>query len=186
MRGIPPMHVFCPADEADLVLGLPQVLSSSAPVYIRHNALKPVIDHTDFEYGRAEWVTEGRDVTILVYGMLLAQAWEARNLLEAEGVSVRLLNMRMLKPIDEDAILRAAAETSLLVTVEDHFLTGGLFSIVSEILVRHRGMADVLPLALVDRWFKPALLPDVLKYEGFTGSQIADSIRESLLITANA
>jgi transketolase len=47
-------------------------------------------------------------------------------------------------------------------------------------------MADVLPLALVDRWFKPALLPDVLKYEGFTGSQIADSIRESLLITANA
>lgn len=184
MRGIPPMHVFCPADEADLVLGLPQVLSSPAPVYIRHNGLKPVIDHAPFEYGRAEQVTNGHNVTILVYGMLFAQALEARQLLETEGISVRLLNMRMLKPIDEAAILRAAAETNLLVTVEDHFLTGGLFSIVSETLVQHQVIADVLPLALDNHWFKPALLPDVLEYEGFTGPHIADRIRERLLVTA--
>lgn len=184
MRGIPPMHVFCPADETDLVLGLPQILASPAPVYIRHNGLKPVIEHADFEYGRAELVAGGHDVTILVYGMLLAQAWEARRVLEAEGISVRLLNMRMLKPIDETAILSAATETNLLVTVEDHFLTGGLFSIVSETLVRHQTRAEVLPLALADRWFKPALLPDVLEYEGFTGPQIAGHIRERLLVTA--
>jgi transketolase len=187
MRGIPPMQVFCPADEADLVIGLPQVLASPNPIYIRHNALKPAIEHDPvFSIGQAELVAQGHEVTILVYGMLLAQAWEARNILEAEGISVRLVNLRMLKPIDEAAILQAAAETNLLVTIEDHFLTGGLFSIVSETLVRHQVMADVLPLALVDRWFKPALLPDVLKFEGFTGPQIADRIRERLYITAAA
>lgn len=187
MRGIPNFHVFCPADEQDLVIGLPHILSSANPTYIRHNALKPVIDHdTAFEIGRAEMVTYGTDVTILVYGMLLAQALEARDILEREGVSVRLLNIRMPKPVDTDAILRAATETSLLVTLEDHFLTGGLFSIVSETLVRHQVMADVLPLALEERWFKPALLPDVLAYEGFTGPQIAYRIQERLPMAAAA
>lgn len=187
MRGIPNFHVFCPADEQDLIIGLPHILNSANPTYIRHNALKPVIDHdTDFQIGRAELVSYGTDVTILVYGMLLAQALEARDILQSEGVSVRVMNMRMPKPVDEEAILRAAAETSLLVTLEDHFLTGGLFSIVSETLVRHRVMADVLPLALDERWFKPALLKDVLVYEGFTGPQIAYRIRERLPLAAAA
>ena len=121
-----------------------------------------------------------QDVTILVYGFLLREAWEAKARLEAEGLSVRLVNVRMPKPIDVEAVLSAARETSLLVTVEDHFLTGGLFSIVSETLVRHGQTADVLPIALEERWFKPALLPDVLRYEGFTGEQIAARILERL------
>jgi transketolase len=173
MRGIPPMHIFCPADEQDMVIGLRTMLESPAPVYIRHNPLPPVIEHNPlFELGQAEWVLDGRQVTILVYGMLFAQAYEAAQLLEAGGISVRLLNLRTLKPIDEAAILQAARETKLLVTVEDHFLAGGLFSIVSELLVRKRQLAHVLPIALEDRWFKPALLPDVLAYETFTGPQI--------------
>lgn len=187
MRGIPPMHVFCPADEQDMLIGLPHILKSPNPTYIRHNALKPVVEHDpDFQIGRAEMIADGRDVTILVYGMLFAQAFEARRLLVEEGLSVRLLNMRMPKPVDEDVILRAARETSLLVTVEDHFLTGGLFSIVSETLVRHGQMANVLPIALENRWFKPALLKDVLEYEGFTGPQIAATILERLAVPADA
>ncbi len=187
MRGIPHMHVFCPADEQDMMLGLPHILTSPNPTYIRFNALKAAIDHdSTFEIGRAELVNDGQDVTILVYGMLLTQVLEARAMLEAEGYSVRVLNMRMPKPVDEEAILRAARETELLVTVEDHFLTGGLFSIVSETLVRHGQMANVLPLALDERWFKPALLPAVLEYEGFTGPQIAATILERLPVTAGA
>lgn len=187
MRGIPHMQVFCPADEQDMLIGLRQILTSPNPTYIRLNTLKPVVDHDrDFQIGRAEMVADGSDVTILVYGMLFAQAVEARQILEDEGISVRLLNMRMPKPVDEEAILRAARETDLLVTVEDHFLTGGLFSIVSETLVRHGESANVLPLALDERWFKPALLPRVIEYEGFTGPQIAAAIKERLLITAGA
>lgn len=187
MRGIPHMHVFCPADEQDMLIGLRTILTSPNPVYIRHNALKPVYDHDrNFEIGRAELVADGQDVTILVYGMLFAQALEARRLLEEDGLSVRLLNMRMPKPVDEEAILRAARETDLLVTLEDHFLTGGLFSIVSETLVRHGETANVLPLALDERWYKPGLLPAVLEYEGFTGPQIAAAIKERLLVRAGS
>jgi len=185
MRGIPGFHVFCPADEEDLVLGLPAILNSPHPTYIRHNALQPVtgLTHAPFALGRAEQLSSGHDVAILVYGMLLREAWDARARLEAEGVSVRLINVRMPKPLDVEAVLDAARETSLLVTLEDHFLTGGLFSIVSETLVRHGQPAEVLPLALDERWFKPALLPDVLRYEGFTGEQIAARILERLPVS---
>ncbi len=179
MRGIPHMHVFCPADEQDMLLGLPHIINSPHPTYIRFNALKPVIDHdSEFEIGRAEQASDGTDVAILVYGMLFAQAWEAKALLEAEGLSVRLINVRMPKPIDEEAILRAARETNLLVTLEDHFLTGGLYSIVAETLLRHGETAEVLPFALEERWFRPALLNEVLRFEGFTGEQIAARILE--------
>jgi len=185
MRGIPHMHVFCPADEQDMLLGLPYIINSPHPTYIRYNGLKPVIDHqSDFAIGRAEQVSAGTDVAILVYGMLFAQAWQAKALLEAEGVSVRLINVRMPKPIDEAAVLSAARETQLLVTLEDHFLTGGLYSIVAETLLRHGATADVLPFALDERWFHPALLPDVLRHEGFTADQIAARILERLPVHA--
>lgn len=191
MRGIPHMHVFCPADEQDMLLGLTHILNSPHPTYVRYNGLKPVVDHSpDFEIGRAEvWRTAGsvsprNDIAILVYGMLFAQAWEAKALLEAEGFSVRLINVRMPKPIDEEVILQAARESDLLVTIEDHFLTGGLFSIVAETLLRHGETADVLPFALEERWFRPALLGDVLRYEGFTGEQIAARVLERLAIHA--
>jgi len=179
MRGIPHMHVFCPADEQDMLLALLHILNSPNPTYIRFNGLKPVIDHDpDFEIGRAEQVSDGSDIAILVYGMLFAQAWEAKAILEAEGLSVRLINVRMPKPIDEEAVLRAARETNLLVTLEDHFLTGGLYTIVAETLLKHGETAEVLPFALDERWFRPALLNDVLRYEGFTGEQIAARILE--------
>lgn len=179
MRGIPHMHVFCPADERDMLIGLPHIINSPHPTYIRYNPLKPVINHDEqFEIGRAEQLSDGTDVAILVYGMLFAQAWEAKSILEAEGLSVRLINVRMPKPVDEGAILRAARETNLLVTLEDHFLTGGLYSIVAETLLRHGETAEVLPFALEERWFRPALLNDVLRFEGFTGDQIAARILE--------
>jgi transketolase len=181
MRGIPGMQIFCPADEAELVLGLPSFLASLNPVYIRHNALPAVISHNPhFEIGQAEQVKEGHDVTILVYGMLFREALVASDLLEAQGISVRLLNLRTVWPVDETAVLAATQQTKLLVTIEDHFLTGGLFSIVSELLVRRGVRANVLPIALENRWFQPALLDDVLAHEGFTGPQLAEKIQEYL------
>ena len=181
MRSIPGMQVFCPADEADLSIGLHQILDSPAPAYIRHNALPPVVEHDpSFEIGRAEIVCDGADATILVYGMLFGQAWQAVQHLQAAGRTVRLVNLRTVKPIDEETVIAAALETSLLVTLEDHFLTGGLYSIVSETLLRYRLAVPVLPIALPDRWFKPALLPAVLAQESFTGPLIAEAIQTCL------
>lgn len=177
MRGIPHMQVFCPADEQELVEGLPHIVASGAPAYIRYNASRPAVEHRGkFEIGRAEVIHGGSDVTILTYGFLLGEALKAWKILEGKGVSVRLINLRTLKPIDEETVLTAAKETSLLVTVEDHFLTGGLTSILGELFLKHSISTSVHPIALRERWFKPALLKDVLEYEGFTGEQIAQSI----------
>jgi transketolase len=84
--------------------------------------------------------------------------------------------MRSLKPVDEEAILKASAQSKLVVTLEDHFITGGLYTIVAEVLLKNRTTANVLPIALNEKWFRPSLLPSVLEYEGFTGKQIAERI----------
>jgi transketolase len=177
MRGIPGMQVFCPADEQDLVLSLPKIWSSAHPSYVRINTRKSDYQHnTDFEIGKAEVVSSGTDVTLLVYGMLFDETLKAKVILEKEGLSVGLVNMRTLKPIDEKVILDVARKSELLVTIEDHFLIGGLYSILAETFLRNRVTAQVLPLSLTERWFKPALLQEVLNHEGFTGEKIAGKV----------
>ncbi|MDP9080397.1 MAG: transketolase [Bacteroidota bacterium] len=176
MRGIPNMTIFAPADEDDLVKMLPQIWNYPAPSYVRINTRKTVHTHTPFELGKAEIISTGDDVTILTYGLLFEQALIATEILKNEGLSVGLVNMRSLKPVDERAILEATRNSSLTVTLEDHFLTGGLYSIVAEVLLKHGLTANVLPFALNEKWFKPTLLPNVLQHEGFTGKQIAEKI----------
>ena len=175
------MNVFCPADEEDMLICLPEILKSPMPFYIRYNNPKPVYKHDrNFEIGKAEIISDGKDVTLLVYGILFKQAIEAKKILEKAGYSVGLINIRTPKPIDEEAIISASKNSKLLVTIEDHFLTGGLFSIIAEIFLKNKITCDVLPIALMNKWFKPALLPDVLEFEGFTGKQIAKKIKEKL------
>jgi transketolase len=181
MRGIPGMQVFAPADEHELVEMMPAVVAGRAPAYLRYNASTAAVAHTTpFEIGRAETFGDGRDVTLLSYGFLLREAEKARALLSSQGLGVRLLNMRTLKPVDRDAIVRAARETRLLVTIEDHFQTGGLYTIVAETLLEHAISCPTLAIAFAERWFKPGKLDDVLEHEGLTGSQIADKVRARL------
>jgi transketolase len=176
MRGIPNMTVFAPADEDDLVKMLPKIWAHPTPSYVRINTRKTEHQHTPFELGKAEVISKGEDVTILTYGLLFEQALIAVEILKNEGLSVGLINMRSLKPVDEKAIIEASQSSALVVTLEDHFLTGGLYSIVAEVLLKNQLTAKVLPFALNEKWFKPALLPGVLEYEGFTGKQIAEKI----------
>jgi len=176
MRGIPNMTVFAPADEQDLVEMLPQIWACPNPSYVRINTRKTDHEHTPYQWGKAEVISKGEDITILTYGLLFEQALIAVEILKNEGLSVGLINMRNLKPVDEHAILEATQTSGLTITLEDHFLTGGLYSIVAEVLLKNQVTAKVLPLALNEKWFKPALLPKVLEYEGFTGKQIAEKI----------
>ena len=177
MRGIPGMEVYCPADEQDLVGMLPSIWSSPAPAYVRINHKTGTYTHAAYRPGKAEIVAEGRDLTLLVYGFLFENALRARQLLEQEGLSVGLINMRSLKPVDEEAILGAAAGSAQLVTIEDHLQMGGLYSIVAEVLLRRRMTAKVTSLSLEERWFRPGLLGQVLETEGFTPEKIVARIK---------
>ena len=175
MRGIPNMTVFAPADEDDMVKMLPDIWASPKPAYTRVNTRQTAYVHEPFEMGKAEVISTGMDITILTYGLLFEQALIAVEILKEEGLSVGLVNMRSLKPVDEQAILNAT-NSKLVVTLEDHFLTGGLYTIVAEVLLKHQKTANVLPFALKEKWFKPALLPAVIQHEGFSGKQIAEAI----------
>jgi transketolase len=186
MRGIPNVNVFCPADDDDMLKGLPKVFADASPFYIRYNNTKPLVEHKKFEIGKAEIFSNGTDVAILVYGFLFGQAFKAKEILEAQGFSVRLINIRTPKPIDKEAVLKSAGECKLVVTLEDHFVTGGLFSIVAEVLLENKKTANVLPIALMNKWFKPALLNDVLEYEGFTAEKIALAISSQLSAISNS
>ena len=177
MRGIPPMQVFAPADEEDLVIMLPEIINSSNPSYVRYTNLKAAIKHNkDFKIGKAEIISEGEDITILTYGTLFKEALAAAEILGTKDKSAGIVNLRSLKPIDHEVVENVCTKSNLIVTLEDHFITGGLYSILSEILVAKRISARILPIALNNKWFKPALLPDILKYEDFTGEAIADKI----------
>lgn len=180
MRGIPNLNVFCPADHEELVQGLPAIVADPHAWYVRYNTRPAAFAHGPFAIGRAEVLGEGRDVAILVYGTLVPEAWEAKALLEKKGVGVRFVNLRTVKPLDEAAVLAALKETALTVTVEDHFLTGGLFSIIAELALRNGIAPRVMPIALDNHWFRPGRFQEVLQYEGFTGPQIAEKIYSKL------
>ncbi|MBC8133775.1 MAG: transketolase [Deltaproteobacteria bacterium] len=185
MRAIPGMSIVCPADEGELCAALPSVLAAPGPVYVRHNA-RPGGDivHQPFVLGRAERLTQGQgegdDIQVLALGFLVPEALEAAGLLASDGLSVGVTNMRSLVPIDEEAIVAAARAARLLVTVEDHFLVGGLYQTVSEILVR-RGLAGVRvhPIGFDGRFFAPGLLADVMQHEGMTAAGLAGRIESA-------
>jgi transketolase len=181
MRGIPNVNVYCPAGEEDMLIGLRKVMESESPFYIRYNNIKTGYSHSeDFEIGRAEIVSKGKDVTILVYGYLFGEALKAKEILEKQGYSAGLINLRTVKPVDEEAIIEAVKSSNLIVTLEDHFLTGGLYSILGEIALKNGLSVNVLPFALENKWFVPALMKDVLEHEGFTAEKIANKITAKL------
>ena len=171
------MNIFCPADEEDLLAGIKEVFLSPNPFYVRYNNMKPSVSHKKgFKIGKAEVISEGNDATILTYGILLGQAEEAASILRGQGLSVGVVNLRTLKPIDRDLIIKVCNRSSIVVALEDHFRTGGLFSILGEIILEEELNCKVRSISLENRWFKPALLNNVLVYEKFTGEAIAAEI----------
>ena len=181
MRGIPGMQVVCPAVGEVLLEAMPVVVGSGAPCYVRYYAGPRRRPSTSaFVMGQAETLRQGKHVAILTYGFLVAQALEAAELLGREGITTRVVNLRTLSPVDQDALVQAVRETELTVTLEDHFRVGGLYSILAETLLDRRLTGNVLSIALDGRWFRPGLLDDVLRHEGFTAPQIAERVREAL------
>jgi transketolase len=182
MRAIPGMQVFCPADLAELVEALPEIVASRAPAYVRYTSAVPAVDHVaPFVIGKAEVLAHEEGVSILTYGPLLREADQARQVLAARGVPVALVNLRTLEPVDEEAILDAVRGAELVVTLEDHFRRGGLHTIVAETCLKHRLAPRVLGLDLGSSFFAPALHAEVLRHEGLSGARVAERILDHAL-----
>ena len=176
MRGIPSMEVFAPADEDDLVKMLPTIWASPHPAYVRINHKKGEYIHEPYEQGKAEIIKIGKDITLLVYGFLFENALQTQKRLEEKGYDVGLINMRSLQPIDQHAILEATSTSKQLVIIEDHFKTGGLYSIIAELLTDKRIAIPIKHFSLGNHWFKPGLLQQVIEFEGFLPAQMEEQI----------
>jgi len=152
-RAIPGMTVISPADATEMQLATRAMLEYDGPVYMRtgRSPAKQVFgnDHT-FEIGKGKIVRDGKDVTIVACGVEVARAIEAAELLAADGIAARVVNMATIKPIDSDLLTRCAKHTGCFVTAEDHNIHGGLGSAVAESLaathpcpIEYVGVKDV-------------------------------------------
>jgi transketolase len=138
MRAIANMTIVVPADPPETEQAVHTAVEHTGPMYLRFSRMGVPVVHSDdyrFEIGRASRLRDGNDVTLIACGTLVGRALEAAVLLERDGVQARVLNMATIKPIDSDAIVRAAAETGGIVTAEEHSVYGGLGSAVAEVVV---------------------------------------------------
>lgn len=138
MRAIPKMVCFEPTDATMLAKALPQIIDYPGAVYIRmfrKKAEKIYDDGLDFKLGKAVTLREGKDVTLVASGIMVARALKAADELAAEGISARVVNIHTWKPIDEDAIVESVKATGAIVTCENHSIYGGLGSAVAEVVV---------------------------------------------------
>lgn len=174
--------VMAPADEAATKALVRAAAAYDGPVFIRTGRPKaPVIYGADqkFEIGKSIQVAEGKDVTIIASGLLVAQAMLASDVLEAEGVQARVIDMHTVKPLDREAISRAAAETGAIVVAEEHLVDGGLGVRVAQVVAETNPCAMEF-VGIHDRYAESGQPDELLDKYGLVARDVAAAVRKVL------
>ncbi|HXS05245.1 MAG TPA: transketolase C-terminal domain-containing protein [Rhizomicrobium sp.] len=181
-RAIPGMTVISPADPAEMALATRAMLEYQGPVYMRSGrSPAPRLfgdDHT-FEIGKGQILRDGDDVTIVACGVEVARALQAADMLARESVSVRVVNMPTIKPLDAALLTRCSLETGAIVTAEDHNIHGGLGGAVAEALAQTRPC----PMEFVgvkDRFGASGEPEELAEHFGISAPFIADAARRAI------
>lgn len=176
MRTIPGMVILNPADAVEARAAVFAAAKYQGPVYLRFGRLAvPVFNDPDryqFEIGKAITLKEGSDVTIIATGLMVNEALLAAEQLAAEGISARVVNMHTIKPLDTEAVCKAAAETRGIVTAEEHSVIGGLYSAVCETVCANGLAAKVSAVAVMDTFGQSGPGAKLLEHYGLTAEQI--------------
>ena len=182
MRAIPGMVVLSPADATETKKMVFAAAEYDGPVYIRMGRLGvPVLfdDNYDFQIGIANTLRDGKDVTIAATGLMVAEALKAAEELEKEGISVRVINVGTIKPLDGETILKAAEETKFIVTAEEHSVIGGLGSAVSEFLSEVHP-TKVKKVGIYDKFGQSGTGEELLQKYELTAEKLISVIKENL------
>ena len=183
MRTIPGMTIINPSDDVEARAAVKAVYEMEGPVYMRFGRLAvPVInDNPDyhFELGKGVTLKDGSDVTIVATGLEVAASLEAAKMLEAEGISARVINIHTIKPIDEELLVKAAKETGRVVTVEEHSIIGGLGGAVCEVLAE-QAPVPVKRLGIRDEFGESGVAEELLHKHGLDGEGIFHAVKEWL------
>jgi len=182
MRSMPGMTVIAPSDNLETRLAVRAAAAFDGPVYLRlcRNEVPDLFGEGHiFEFGKANLVREGRDLTLIVTGILAGRTVRAAEALAREGIDCRVLQMSCLKPVDWEAIRKASEETGALVTVEEHNIIGGLGSAVAEVLGATRP-APLERVGIADRYAESGDYEQLLDKYGMSVAGIEKAARKAL------
>jgi transketolase len=184
LRSMANMTVIAPADGIETAEAVRASVDHPGPVYIRiGRGFEPLLyedrRHPGFEIGKAIELRPGNDITIICCGVPVLQAYDASRMLEQEdGLGVRVLNMHTIKPIDRDAIMRAALETRRIITVEEHNIVGGLGSAVAEVIVESGKGCAFRKVGIRDEYAMVGIPEDLYAYYNMDADGLAATVRE--------
>lgn len=182
MRTIPGMTVIIPADAEEARQAVIAAAEMQGPVYLRFGRLAvPMLFGADyhFEIGRSVRLAEGTDATVIATGLMVGEALQAAEQLRGEGLSVRVVNMATVKPLDRDAVIAAAVETGAIVTAEEHSVIGGLGSAVAETVCETRPV-PVERVGVNDTFGRSGPALDLLPLYGLDAAHIAAAVRTAV------
>ena len=175
MRTIPGMTIINPADDVEAKAAVEAAINIDGPVYLRFGRLAvPVFNEKDtykFEVGKGVQLKDGKDVTIVATGLMVNEALTAADTLEKEGISARVINIHTIKPLDKDIICKAANETGVIVTAEEHSVIGGLGSAVAEAVTEG---CPVVNIGVNDVFGHSGPAVDLLKEFGLSAENIVE------------
>jgi transketolase len=182
MRMLPNMTIVVPCDAVEAERATLEAAKIKGPVYLRlGRAGMPVItkEADYFKIGKANTLREGKDLTIFACGQMVYEAMLACDMLEKEGIKARLVNLHTPKPIDADAVMKAAYETGAIVTVEEHTIAGGFGSAIAEVVAQ----AHPVPIKMVgiqNRFGLSGEPAELFEYFGLTPKHIAAAAKDAL------
>ncbi len=183
MRTIPGMVVISPADDVEARAAVAAAAEYVGPVYLRFGRLAaPVInDNPDykFEIGKGIVLKEGKDVTLVATGLMVAYTLEAAQKLEEEGISAKVINIHTIKPLDTELIVKAAKETGKVVTIEEHSVIGGLGGAVCEALAENCPV-PVKRIGVHDEFGQSGPATELLHHYKLDAEGIYEQIKEYL------
>lgn len=180
MRSIPNMTVIVPADAEETRQAVAFAAEYKGPVYIRLGRMSvPDLFDADYKYehGKAVQLVDGTDVTIMATGIMVASAKAAAEQLMSAGISARVLNFHTIKPIDKEAIVKAAVDTGAIVTCEEHSIIGGLGSAVAEVLVENMPV-PMERIGVMDTFGESGTPKDLLVKYNLTAEDIALAVKK--------
>ena len=181
MRGVPNMVVINPADDIETEAAIKAVAQMEGPCYVRlgRMAVSRVNDEANYNFviGKGITLAEGNDVAIIATGIMVEAALEAKEELAKEGINARVINIHTIKPIDEELIIKAAKETGVIVTAEEHSVIGGLGSAVAEV-VSENCPVPVLRVGVKDTFGESGKPNELLEKYGLTSNDIVNKVKE--------
>ena len=180
MRTIPGMVVINPADDIEAKAAVKAAYEHVGPVYLRFGRLAvPVINDNEdykFEIGKGIVLREGKDVTIIATGLEVGESLAAAELLAADGIDAKVINIHTIKPLDEELVIAAAKETGKVVTVEEHSVIGGLGGAVAEVLAEKQP-TKMLRIGVNDTFGESGPAVELIKKYGLDAESIYNKIK---------